>query len=105
MAKVATNTNFDELLQDGKLVVVDFWATWCGPCRMVAPVIAKIAEKYEGKIKVGKVNVDDEVELAAKYEVSAIPTILRIEGGDVVEKTMGFQPEEQLVESLGLDTL
>ena len=107
MAEITlTSQNFEEEVLNSPIpVVVDFWATWCGPCRMVAPIIAKIAEKYDGKIKVGKVNVDDEVELAAKYEVAAIPTILRIEGGDVVEKAMGYQPEEQLEEALGLDTL
>ena len=107
MAEITlTAQNFEEeVLQSDIPVVVDFWATWCGPCRMLAPVVAKIAEKYEGKIKVGKVNVDDEVELAARYEIAAIPTILRIEGGDVVEKAMGFMPEEQLEEELGLDVL
>ncbi len=107
MAEITlTAQNFEEEVLKSELpVVVDFWATWCGPCRMLAPVVAKIAEKFDGKIKVGKVNVDDEVELAAKYEVAAIPTILRIEGGEVVEKTMGFMSQEQLEEALGLDTL
>ena len=106
MAKVITTETFDEIMASAeKPVLVDFWATWCGPCRMLAPVIAKVAEKYEGKIKVGKVNVDDEPELAAKYEVAAIPTILRLEGGEVVEKTMGFMPQDQLEEALALDTL
>ena len=107
MAEITlTVQNFEEeVLKSDIPVVVDFWATWCGPCRMLAPVIAKIAEKYDGKIKVGKVNVDDEAELAMKYDVAAIPTVLRIEGGDVVEKSMGFMPQDQLEEALGLDTL
>ena len=107
MAEITlTAKNFEtEVLKSSLPVVVDFWATWCGPCRMLAPVVAKLAEKYEGKIKVGKVNVDDEPALAAQYEVSAIPTIVRIEGGETVERTMGFQSLEQLVEALGLDAL
>ena len=101
-----TSANFEkEVLQSDIPVILDFWATWCGPCRMLAPIVAKIAEKYEGKIKVGKINVDDEPALAAQYEVSAIPTIVRIEGGETVERTMGFQSLEQLEEALGLDTL
>ena len=104
MAEITLNAqNFEtEALQSPIPVVVDFWATWCGPCRMLAPVVAKLAEKYEGKIKVGKVNVDDEVPLAVKYEVSAIPTILRIDGGKVTAQTMGYQSLEQLEAALGL---
>jgi thioredoxin 1 len=105
MAKIATNTNFPELLQDEKLVIVDFWATWCGPCKMLAPVVKSVAEKYDGKIKVGKVNVDDEGELAAIYGVSAIPTVVRIDGGKVTKTSVGFVPQAQLEEALGLAEL
>ena len=107
MAEITlTAQNFEkEVLKSDIPVVVDFWATWCGPCRMLAPVVAKIAEKYEGRIKVGKVNIDEEGELAIRYDVAAIPTVLRIEGGEVTEKSVGFLPQDQLEEALALDTL
>ena len=104
MAEITlTEKNFEkEALGSDIPVVVDFWATWCGPCRMLAPVVAQLAEKYEGKIKVGKVNVDDEAELAAQFEVSAIPTIVLIKDGKVAARTMGYQSLAQLESSLGL---
>ena len=98
-----TQQNFEnEALKSQIPVVVDFWATWCGPCRMLAPVVEKLAEKYEGKIKVGKVNVDEEPALAMKYGISGIPTVLRIEGGEVKAQAVGFQPLEMLEKALGL---
>ena len=104
MAEITlTEKNFEkEALGSDIPVVVDFWATWCGPCRMLAPVVAQLAEKYEGQIKVGKVNVDDEAELAAQFEVSAIPTIVLIKDGKVAARTMGYQSLAQLESSLGL---
>ncbi len=101
-----TSANFEaEVLNSPVPVVVDFWATWCGPCKMLAPVVKSVAEKYEGKIKVGKVNVDDEGELAAIYGVSAIPTVVRIDGGKVTKTSVGFVPQAQLEEALGLAEL
>ena len=101
-----TSANFEaEVLNSPVRVVVDFWATWCGPCKMLAPVVKSVAEKYEGKIKVGKVNVDDEGELAAIYGVSAIPTVVRIDGGKVTKTSVGFVPQAQLEEALGLAEL
>ena len=101
-----TSANFEaEVLNSPIPVVVDFWATWCGPCKMLAPVVKSVAEKYEGKIKVGKVNVDDEGELAAIYGVSAIPTVVRIDGGKVTKTSVGFVPQAQLEEALGLAEL
>ena len=104
MAEITlTSANFEEEVLKSEIpVVVDFWATWCGPCRMVGPVVAKIAEKYEGKIKVGKLNVDDEPELASQYGVSAIPTILRIDGGEEVKTAVGYQPQDALEAALEL---
>ena len=101
-----TSANFEaEVLNSPVPVVVDFWATWFGHCKMLAPVVKSVAEKYEGKIKVGKVNVDDEGELAAIYGVSAIPTVVRIDGGKVTKTSVGFVPQAQLEEALGLAEL
>lgn len=89
MVKELTKANFNETIMSDKLVLVDFWASWCGPCRMVSPVIDQIAEEYNGKITVGKVNVDDEGALAAEYAVVSIPTVILFKGGKPVEKLVG----------------
>ena len=98
-----TNENFEaEVLKSEIPVLVDFWAAWCGPCRMLAPAVAQIAAECEGKIKVGKVNVDDEAELAAQFQVSAIPTIVRIDDGAVTAKAVGYRPQDALEQELNL---
>ena len=85
-----TSSNFDaEVTKSDKPVLVDFWATWCGPCRMVAPVIEQLAKDYDGKIKVGKVNVDDEGSLAAQFGIVSIPTIIMFVNGKPVDKLVG----------------
>ncbi len=89
MAKELTKTNFNETIMSEKIVLVDFWASWCGPCRMVSPIIDQIAEEYDGKITVGKVNVDDEGALASEYAVVSIPTVILFKDGKQAEKLVG----------------
>ncbi|MGN0434505.1 thioredoxin [Bilifractor sp. LCP19S3_H10] len=98
-----TKNNFQrEVLQAGVPVLLDFWAAWCGPCRMLSGVISEVAAKAEGKYKVGKVNVDEEPELASAYRISSIPTLLVFKGGRAVASAVGVQPRENIEDLLGL---
>ena len=103
MAEITLTTdNFaKEVLESDIPVLVDFWAVWCGPCKMLGPVISQIAEEYEGKVKVGKVNVDDEEDLAAQYGIQSIPTVLLFKGGEVVDQSLGFKPKAAFDAMLG----
>ena len=103
MEVIITVQNFEEeVLRSDKPVLVDFWATWCGPCRMLAPTIATIAEEKAGVLKVGKVDVDQEPELARRFGIMSIPTLILFKDGKAVKQTMGFQPKEALEAWLGL---
>jgi thioredoxin 1 len=100
MAKVATNTNFDGLLQDDKLVVVDFWATWCGPCRMISPILDEAEMEMGDRFTLVKVNVDDAEEIAARFRIMSIPTLLFFKNGQVVDKTVGAMPKAMLIDKI-----
>ena len=98
-----TTTNFEqEVLQSQIPVLLDFWADWCGPCRMAAPIIDEIAAETAGKVKVGKVNVDTDIELAQRYRIASIPTFLVFKNGELAEKAIGLQSKEDLVYLLKL---
>ena len=100
---ILTKENFEtEVLKSDIPVLVDFWATWCGPCMMLSPVIAELAEELEGKVKVGKVNVDEQNELAMQYRVASIPTLLLFENGQLTKTSVGFMPKNAIIETLGL---
>ncbi len=91
--KIINSTQeFDDMIKQNRYVLVDFWATWCAPCRMVAPVIEKIAEEYSGKIIVAKVDVDEQQELAIRYGIQTIPTVILFKEGKVVSKEIGVKP-------------
>ncbi len=100
MAKIATNTSFDGLLADEKLVIVDFWATWCGPCRMLSPLLDEVEEEMADKITVVKVNVDDADEIAMRYRIMSIPTLMFFKNGQLVDKSVGAMPKSALVEKI-----
>ena len=93
-----TTENLETLKNGDKPLVVDFWATWCGPCRMIAPILSELAEKYEGKLEVGKCDVEDNDDLAAEYDIRNIPTLLFFKNGEVVDKLVGAVPKAKLEE-------
>ena len=102
MAEITiTKENFDaEVIKSDKPVLIDFWATWCGPCKMLSPVIAEIAGEYEGKVKVCKVNVDEQPELASAFRVDSIPTLVVIKEGIVTDVSVGYRSKDQIAAML-----
>ena len=96
-----TDANFEaEVVKSAIPVLVDFWAPWCGPCRMIGPVIDELAKEYAGKVKVCKLNTDENQDTASKYQISAIPTILLFKGGKLAQQLVGLQPKEELKKNL-----
>lgn len=96
-----TDSNFDaEALKSDIPVVIDFWATWCGPCRMIAPIMEDLAEQYEGKVKIGKLDVDENQQVAIKYGVRSIPTVLIMKGGEIKDTIIGAVPKGTFVEKI-----
>lgn len=97
----ATTTNFQtEVLESETPVLVDFWAEWCGPCKMIAPIVEQIADEHEGKIKVGKLDADQHQDILMNYRVMSIPTLILFKGGQPVETIVGYQPKDKIVNKL-----
>lgn len=102
MAEIIINEeNFEqEVVNSNMIVLLDFWASWCGPCKMLLPVIDEIAKEYEGKIKVGKVNTDDNMSLTSKFQITSIPCLIIFKNGKPINKMTGFMPKNKIKEEL-----
>lgn len=103
MEKIVTDANFAETIGGGMPVMVDFWATWCGPCRMIAPLVEELASEYDGKVVIGKCNVDENQEVPMKYGIRNIPTLLFFKNGELVDRMVGAASKADIAKKL--DTL
>lgn len=101
---IITKENFDEEVRNyrGEPILLDFWAGWCGPCSMLSPIIAEIAEEYEGKLRVGKVNVDEQPELAAAFRVESIPLLVLVKDGAIHKQEVGYRDKDSIIEMVCL---
>ncbi len=100
MEITATNENFNEIISGSQPVLVDFWATWCGPCRMLGPTVEAVAKEYDGKVTVAKCNVDECEDIAVQFGIRNIPTLLFFKGGQVVDKLVGNVPKGEITAKL-----
>ena len=96
MEKVITSTNFQDILAEPGLLVIDFWAVWCGPCRILSPVVDELAAEYEGRATIAKCNVDDAEDVAAQFGIRNIPTLIFVKNGQVVDRTVGVVPKADI---------
>ena len=100
MALKITQENYDEVLSSNKPILLDFWAEWCGPCKLIGPIIDEVSEDFSDKAIVGKINVDDSAELSSKYGIRNIPTLLFIKNGEVVDKHVGAASKKEISDKL-----
>ena len=100
MENIITDSNYESIVAEGLPVVVDFSATWCGPCKKIAPIIEKLAVEYQGRVNIGKCDVDDNEELTSKFGIRNVPTVIFIKNGEVVDKHVGAGPKSEFAEKI-----